>query len=88
MQLVCAHFFNENEEQIIPYILGRVAHIVSMGLLGDESDIILVKMNEVLKRKMTTNSDNKSMINMIMVYYISFTSKANANDLLAMATND
>ena len=59
-----------------------------MGLLGDESDIILVKMNEVLKRKMTTNSDNKSMINMIMVYYISFTSKANANDLLAMATND
>ena len=59
-----------------------------MGLLEDESDIILVKMNEVLKRKMTTNSDNKSMINMIMVYYISFTSKANANDLLAMATND
>ena len=59
-----------------------------MGLLEDESDIILVKLNEVLKRKMTTNSDNKSMINMIMVYYISFTSKANANDLLAMATND
>ena len=52
MQVACVHFINEQEEQIIPYILDRVAYIVNMGLLGQEKDAVLEKFNEVLKGKM------------------------------------
>ena len=43
---------NEQEEQIIPSVLDRVAYIVNMGLLGPEKDAVLEKFIEVLKGKM------------------------------------
>ena len=52
MQVACVHFINEQEEQIIPYVLDRVAYIVNMGLLGPEKDAVLEKFIEVLKGKM------------------------------------
>ena len=48
-----------------------------MGLLDPvKKDIELVRVISVLEKKMVQNKDNKSMVNMILSYYISLCPKS------------
>ena len=73
--MVCAHFPAENEEAIIPFILQKVAFILNNGLIGSKDDP--KEKNEassmvidVYDKKMNANINNKSMVNLLLGYYI------------------
>ena len=89
IEIVVMHFLDEKVEAIIPYILGQVSFILSMGLINkEEKDKALDFVLQVYEKKMLANVDNKSMVNMILNYYIGLCPKSKNDILLSMATRD
>jgi len=89
IEFVIQHFYGESIEAIIPYILDCVSYVFSMGLLNvPERESAVNSVLDVFFAQMRANKNNKSMVNMILNYWIQLCPEAKSEDLCYMATND
>lgn len=89
IDIVCKNILLEQEEKMLPYILGRVNYIVDYGLIAkddtSEKEKLMEELANVIEKKMEQNMKDESLVNTLLGYYILFCPELKVKNLLHMA---